>query len=217
MTIVINVKKLLISSFIIGILITGLHLYFNIFSPTFVKKPYIEKPSIKAPSNDVLQEELVVTNDHIEYLANEIGAYKLHKVPFSEDYPELEFRVSDYDKVFTIKIIDGTPESSPGEADNPDLVIYGMQEDIVDILSSGNINDAIVNKIEQGRIGLDVKADEKTLALKGYMSIYNALKSKNDITAQAVKELEPAPFSIWTATLLLVYVVFFVEFFFRKQ
>ena len=202
--------------FVVG----SLHIYFNILSPTFVKKTHLEKPFIPENIDEykIFKEgEEIITDEHIEFLTNEIGAYKLHSDPITKEPPEMEFRITDTNQIFTIKIVDGKPKSTPGEADNPDIKIYGKQIIILEILSSDDLNSKIVEKAESQEIGLNVLADEKTLALKGYKAIYDAFTKNNQITGNVVEKIKPGPYHTWTKTILLLYALIFIEIAFVKK
>ena len=153
--------------FILGI---GYFYFFQI-SPTFVNKPTLEKPS-----QDFL------TENHIEFLLNELGAYKLHKDPFTGEPPYIEIVADEISYYITVennnvKIIDSC---------EPDLRIYGSTEVLLNIFQSQNLEAEITNLFLQGDLSIEILADEKTLALKGYKTIYDAV-SENEVTGNVVK------------------------------
>ena len=82
-------------------LILGIgYMYFFQISPTFVNKPQLEMPN-----QDFL------TENHVEFLLNELGAYKLHKDPFTGEPPYMEVVADDVSYYNTVennkvKIID---------------------------------------------------------------------------------------------------------------
>lgn len=164
-------KKLFSFLILLAILIcAGAFFYFSQLSPSFVPKPTIEKPVMVQST-----EEFQVQEEQISYLMSSIGAYKLQKIPFSSNYPEMEVLITDSDEVFTVKVMDNQVTTTIGEADNPDLRITGDKQTVYDILKSDSMKDALLVKYRKGLIQIDLLKNDKELMLKGYKAIYDAL------------------------------------------
>lgn len=152
-------------------LILGIgYMYFFQISPTFVNKPELEMPN---------QEFL--TENHVEFLLNELGAYKLHKDPFTGEQPYIEVVSEDVSYYITVennqvKVIDYC---------QPDLKIYGKPDVLLQMFQSKNIEEEITRLFLDGDLSIEILADEKTLALKGYKTIYDAV-SENELTGNVV-------------------------------
>jgi hypothetical protein len=168
--------------FIILLLALG-YFYFFELSPTFVNKPQMEKP-------DNLAETINIDFTHISYILNELGAYKLHEDPFTGEKPVIELQVEDTGQEFFVQIDDEKfSEIGAGKAD---IKISAKKETILGLFA-GSIDKGVVSAVAEGSMKLEVISDEKTLALKGYKSIYDSLKN-NAITGNVPGALNPVSF-----------------------
>ena len=59
---------------------------------------------------------------------------------------------------------------------NEDIIIKGSQDTIVNILNSNNIQTAVKEANNNNKINVELVSDMKTLATKGYLSIYDTIK-----------------------------------------
>ena len=151
--------------------------YYFVIAPNLVSKPSIEKPSLPADSLEKIKEgEKVIAAEYINYLINEIGAYKLRKPLGAKNLPIIEFVVTDTNERFYSYIKDNKPITKEGNAKNEDIIIKGNQETILSILSSSNVIQAIKQANNNNEIQVELVADMKTLAAKGYLSLYDTLK-----------------------------------------
>jgi len=157
----------------LGLLFIG-YVYFFEISPTFVKKPNMERPS--QIDEDLSEEEII-------YVLNEMDAYKLHDNPLTSEPAIIQFDVVDGDtKIIQIKDNDFLVIES-GE---PDIIISGEEESLISILRSEDIEKAMIELYLSGNVGLEILADESTLALKGYKSLYDKFSSNNKITGEVI-------------------------------
>jgi len=151
--------------------------YYFVIAPNLISKPLIEKPSLPEDGLTRIQEgEQVIGSDHINYLINEIGAYKLKKPFGTKNYPIMEFVLTDVNKVYYGYVNDHKPTTKKGNAKNQDIVIRGTQETIFNILNSNNTLIAVKEAKDNGEIDVELTADMKILAAKGYLSIYDTLR-----------------------------------------
>ena len=151
--------------------------YYFVIAPNLVSKPFIENPSLP---DDVLTRiragEQVIFSDHINYIINEIGAYKLKK-PFREDnYPIMEFVLTDIGVRYYSYVKDHVPFTKEGNAKNEDIVIKSSQETAYNMLKSENTRAAVKEANNNGDLEVEMTADMKLLAAKGYLSIYDKVK-----------------------------------------
>ncbi len=151
--------------------------YFFVISPNLISKPLIPKPTLPDDPLQLIQAgEQVIGTEHINYIINEIGAYKLKKPLGTKSYPIMEFEVTDVGMVFYGYVDNHKPITKIGNAKNEDLVIKGTQETILEILNSDNTILAVKDAKDNGKIQVELTADMKLLAAKGYLSIYDTLK-----------------------------------------
>lgn len=160
-------KKIILVAVLI-ILGAGLYSYFFIFSPTFVEKPFMEKPM--PPNADE-----PVSTQHINWIINELGAYRLHNDPTTGEPPVLELKVTDSEEVFTITTENNVPASTEGAAQNPDIRITATRVVVIKLLTTEDVNKEIIELYNEGNVGIELLKGQATLALKGYKGIYDEL------------------------------------------
>jgi hypothetical protein len=156
----------MVSGRIIGItaallIVVGFAIYFTIISPV-VEKPNIPKPEFTGEVETV----------HVQWLVNELGAYKIHASPTGEE-AIMEFVVDN--STFTVTNEEGVPEVVEGSADDPDIRITADQQEFIQIFTSEDLNAEVITLYNQGEIGLEILGDETDLALKGYLGVYEEL------------------------------------------
>lgn len=151
--------------------------YYFVIAPNLISKPFIEKPSLPEDALERIRAgEHIIGSKHINYIINEIGAYKL-KNPFgTRKYPIMEFVLIDVGKRYYSYVKDHMPLTKEGNAKNEDIVIKGSQETAFNILKSDNIKKAVKDANNNGELQVELISDMKTLATKGYLSIYDNLK-----------------------------------------
>ena len=118
----------------------------------------------------------MIDSEHINYIINEIGAYKLRNPFFSDNYPIMQFELTDIDAVYYSYVKEHKPVTKLGNPKNEDIIIKAGQETALNILQSENIIAAVKEAKDNGEIEVELVADMKELAAKGYLSIYDALK-----------------------------------------
>ena len=151
--------------------------YYFVIAPNLVSKPFIEKPSLPEDwSAKVSAGASVVNSSHINYIINEIGAYKLRKMLWTKDYPIMEFLLTDVDERYYSFVKDNMPVTKLGNAMGENIVISGTQQVVFEILESDHVMLAVREANNNGKIQVELISDMKTLAKKGYLSIYDNLK-----------------------------------------
>jgi len=163
------IKKWKIISVSVAILfvLIGLYAYFFIISPAFVSKPNMEKPEMNM-SNDSLQQG-VVKSEHLIFLLNEMGAYKLHN-SITGGKPLISFSLNNQQYYFTIKNNNIIPAV---DLSNPDIKIETDSNTVIQIYNSTNIEETVLTNYNNGNIKVQLLTDIATLALKGYKSLYD--------------------------------------------
>ena len=154
--------------------LAGGYFYFFVLSPTFIEKPYMEKPSLYVENASTREE--VIKEEHIRYLVNEMGGYRLHNDPISKTPAEFEFFVNDFNKTYAIRTSENNILVWVGALENPDGRVYTKQETVIRIFLSSNFKKELVRYVKEGKIRAELIADETTLALKGYKTVYDEFK-----------------------------------------
>lgn len=151
--------------------------YYFVIAPNLISKPFIENPSLP---EDALQRiragEHIIGAEHINYIINEIGAYKLRRTFWTRKYPIMEFVLTDIGKRYYSYVKDHVPITKEGNAKGEDIVIKGSQETAFNILESETTLAAVKKANNEGEIQTELVANMKLLATKGYLSIYGTLK-----------------------------------------
>ncbi|MBI2076466.1 MAG: hypothetical protein HYT72_04430 [Candidatus Aenigmarchaeota archaeon] len=159
-------KKIIVLAVIIVLAAVISYFYFGIVSPV-VPKPLVSKP--------VLAENQEIKTEHVNYVVNELGAYKLH--PSLSGEPA-EIEVVSAGKLFTITTQDGKTATKEGKAANPDIRITAPPAAFVRLFSAADITAEISKLYSDGLIEVALLKDQATLALKGYKGIYDELQQK---------------------------------------
>ena len=159
-------KKFIALAVVIVLIAIGTYFYFGVISPV-VPKPVVSKLA--------LTENQEVKPEHVNYVVNELGAYKLH--PSLSGEPA-EIEVVSAGKLFTITTQDGKTVTKEGKATNPDIRITASPEAFVKLFSTTDIKAEISKLHNDGSIKVDLLKDAATLALKGYKGVYDELQPK---------------------------------------
>lgn len=151
--------------------------YYFVIAPNMISKPFIEKPLLPDDALEKIGEgETVINTEHINYMVNELGAYKLHKSFGTKNYPVMEFVLIDTNEKFYSYVVDNKPITKEGNPKNEDIIIKGSQETIVNIFESDNFVEDVEEAVTNNEIAVGLTADMKTLATKGYLSLYDFSK-----------------------------------------
>ncbi|MEA2036638.1 MAG: hypothetical protein U9O94_03965 [Nanoarchaeota archaeon] len=151
--------------------------YYFVIAPTMIQKPFVMKPALPSDALERVENgEQVIKQDHINYLINELGAYKLHKPFGKEDPPVIEFVITDIGQRYYTYVNKNEPVTKKGNPKKEDIIIKGSQKTIINILESNGITAAVKEAEQNGEIIVELKSDMKTLATKGYLSIYDNIK-----------------------------------------
>ncbi|MBU0757656.1 MAG: hypothetical protein KKF44_06305 [Nanoarchaeota archaeon] len=202
------------------ILVLGVIFYYFVLSSATAKKPILEKPEIT--EMDKNSKVIEVKEEVIDYVSNELGAYKLHSDPATGNIPEIEFIVSDTKEIFTVMVIDGITKTEKGEAVKPDIRLTASKDILFQLVESDDFERAIYDMVSESKVGIQILADEKTLALKGYKAIYDTISAAasegNMLTGNAVSKLAIVEFTGITklGILLTLFLILELFFFYEK-
>ena len=151
--------------------------YYFVIAPNMISKPFIEKPTLPEDGlSRIKSGEQIIGAEHINYLINEIGAYKLRKKFGTKNYPIMEFLLTDINVRYYSYVKDNMPVTKKGNAKDEDIIIKGSQEVAFNVLGSDDTSIAVKEAKDKGDIEVEIVSDMKTLAVKGYLSIYDTLK-----------------------------------------
>lgn len=114
-----------------------------------------------------------INEDFISYILNEIGAWKLHKSPFTLKDPVINIKVGD--KKF-YSTLGGSIKTYSGFSDKADLIFYIDKNDLIDAIMSKNPKEVFSNSVKSGRSSVELLASEVELFSKGYTDLYDSLK-----------------------------------------
>ncbi len=162
-----------VGGFVALVIFGGLIFYFTQINNVFVEKPDIPKPDIDIEYLLANPGTQVIFDEHIRYVTNELGSYKLHES--GDEDAIIVFYMSDIDKELTLiqdyadsEVVEETPV-------NYDVRISGEQLDVAELIESDDLSADMGWKVEDGSIQVELNSDMGTLALKGYLAIYDEL------------------------------------------
>lgn len=198
----------------IAFLALGILAYLFIISPAFVEKPQLDKPLV---SKSVAPGVALIDSSHIEYVLNELGAYKLHQNPLSGDLPEIEIVLTDTRQAFTAIVENNVVRVRPGAAASPDARITASQDAVVMLATAegeAQFNPRaaqLLREREQRGYAGELLTDERDLLLKGYLALYREKQGvieSSGITGSVIAELPLAGF-VLIGTYVLVLILWF--------
>ncbi|MAH48334.1 hypothetical protein CMI37_21090 [Candidatus Pacearchaeota archaeon] len=124
-------------------------------------------------NNEVHIDDIKVTPEFLSYLLNEIGAWQLHKAPFSSENPIINFQIGD--ETF-YSVVDQTIETNHGLSDNADIQFNTNKQDTIKAMLSETPGEVFKQSIQSGNTQIDLIAGDAKLFSKGYLKLYNSLK-----------------------------------------
>jgi hypothetical protein len=162
-----------VSAFVLLIIFGGMIFYFTQINNAFISKPDIPKPEVDIAYLLANPGTQIIFEEHIVYLSNEFGSYKIHESSGGDAV--IVFYMVDIDTEVALiqnyadsEVVDEIP-------DEYDLRISGEQIVIANLIESDNLGDDMKDSIDAGEIEIEIISDMGTLALKGYLGVYDEL------------------------------------------
>jgi hypothetical protein len=152
---------------IVAVLIVFAFLYFFVVTSTFAMKPSLTKLALASPSD--------IGSGHVNWMLNEVGAYRLHPFLLFGDPPVIESVITDQNRKFTTTVIDNYPTTVEGAAVNPDMRFSMTGADFMTLYAAPDVLAKAQEMRKSGLIKVEILKDEFTMAVKGYKSIYDSL------------------------------------------
>ncbi|MFQ6010009.1 MAG: hypothetical protein ACE5J7_02720 [Candidatus Aenigmatarchaeota archaeon] len=159
-------KKYIVLLIALVIILAVAYVYFFIISPTFVVKPVITKTA--------LGEDIGASN--VNWMVNELGAYKLHSDPLSGEPAVMEIEITDTGEKFAVTIDGNVPSTEESAAASPDIRIKVGSADFTELYKSEDIVTKAVAMQKQGKVQIELLKGMVELAAKGYKAIYDELQ-----------------------------------------
>ena len=116
-----------------------------------------------------------ITTEHVNWVINELGGYKLH--PSLNGEPA-EMEIVSGNSTFSATTQDGKIVTRAGRASNPDIRLIATHDALLRIFSASDIKSELATLYNEGSVTFELLKDEATLALKGYKGIYDELQQK---------------------------------------
>ncbi|MCX6803113.1 MAG: hypothetical protein NTY48_00925 [Candidatus Diapherotrites archaeon] len=162
--------RMVVLIIILIVIIIAFFGYFFVLSPSFVAKANISKTPLISSAE--------IDNSHINWILNEVGAYKLHSnMYFSGEPAVIESVITDQNKVFTTTINNNVPSTISGPAVNPDLRFTMTAINFARLYATSDILSNAQKMRKSGEINIEILKEVSALATKGYKSIYDSLPS----------------------------------------
>lgn len=172
-------KKLLIAVLLIiliFILIVGYILYYVLIEQDYDNLYSGSGGTLANPARGLSLQEAVEKFDEsfVYYLLVNIKAYNLHSPLFSSDKPIIVLFVDE--DIYNAEISDGKIDVKIGEVEKKDIIIRTTKEEAVKMIYDKTY---IFNSFKNRGSIVEFVADKSTLALKGYLKLYEMLSSDN--------------------------------------
>ena len=135
------------------------------------------KPEIQNPIGENTGSEIIINEQHLSYLLNEIGAYKLHNPPLSSNTPKINLLVDEQE--FKAEVEDTYSKVEEGYWENPDINIIIGRSEVIKAITSTNIQEYMKTSIASGKTSIELVAGYTELFSKGYLSLYQDLTGKS--------------------------------------
>lgn len=152
---------------IVAIVIIFALLYFFVVTSAFVMKPNLTKPTLTSSSD--------IGSDNVNWMLNEVGAYKLHPYLLFGEPPVIESVITDQNRKFTTTIINNYPTTVGGAATNPDMRFSMNSVDFMTLYAASDVLAKAQEMRKAGLIKVDILKDDFTMVVKGYKAIYDSL------------------------------------------
>ncbi len=168
-------KKIFVFLFVLAVIIfIVLSIYLFVLNKE-VEKPFLENPSIGENFSDY--DSITLNKDYFIFILNEIEFYKAHNSPMNGEIPLVLVWISDTNQTFNFSVKNGEIIYLEKNNINPDLGIVTNKETVIKIIKSRDIIQEVKNNFNIGTFYAKLMKDEKTLALKGYLPIYQKFMS----------------------------------------
>jgi hypothetical protein len=145
--------------------------YFFIFD-LIRTAPQQTNQQIQQAQQDIQMQNL--TPSVISYLLNQIGASGLHKNTFTREKPTICVKVEGKEYY---SVIDGGINTKDVSCTNQDIDIVSSKQEVLNVVLSSDPKTAVKDSVSSGKTQLKVIASQTNLFAKGYLSLYNSLKS----------------------------------------
>ena len=152
---------------IAAVLIFVAFLYFFVLTSAFAMKPNLTKPVLSSPSD--------IGTDHVNWMMNEMGAYKLHPYLMFGEPPVIESVITDQNGKFTTTVRNNYPTTVEGAANSPDIRFSMNSADFMILYAAPNFLAKAQEMRKSGLIKVEILKDDFTMAVKGYKAIYDSL------------------------------------------
>lgn len=136
-------------------------------------KPDISNPIEENPNKT----EIVIEESHLSFLLNEMGAYKLHNPPLSNEKPRINIIVDE--SSFKAEIDKGYANVEKGSFENPDIIIKTSREEVIGAITSLKIKEYMKNSVTTGKTSIKLESGYTELFSKGYLNLYQDLTGKS--------------------------------------
>ena len=164
------VLSLIFSIIVVLIVILAMFLVYALSNPNY-EKSKIDKP---------LEEE--ITEQHISYILNELGAYKLKS--YLGNTPKIEVVVDE--EKFNSEITNGVIKTKRGEIENEGITITTAKDEVIESVKSLDTKNYIKQSIASGKTSIELKASYSILFAKGYLTLYKEITGKS-LTGSVIK------------------------------
>jgi len=151
-------------------------------NPIILKNPIKNIINSNKDVNGKINEQLVINqgvkefnSEYINYILFALGVGNLHKSLIGYGNPVIEFHLDN--KIWNSELVDNILTTKLGTNENKDLIIIMSKEEAVNALLSTDIKIFMKTSVTNGNTQINVIAGNVELGSKGYLEMYDNLKS----------------------------------------
>ena len=145
-----------------------------------------EQSGIKINETQLIEQaELEFNKDYINYVLYAMSAWRLHKMPLSNDVPKIRVIIEDRtystQEVYNSEVIKGEIKTYVGDINNPDIIINTFKREVIGAMLSKDMTEFMKQSVGNGNTKIEMLANKLKLAGKGYLQMYK------DITGEDIE------------------------------
>ncbi len=177
----------LIIVLIVAIFASALLYVFQVRSVGATKET-LEKPTLATDAN--------IETQHIAYILNELGAYKIHPSFFGGKDPLILVWITNTGQKFRATLVSEKLDVAQGDADEYDIIVALDEKTFREVYAADDPLALAKDKVERKRISIDKGAKDLQMLLRGYAAF-----------KETIFPPETALFFFTSAQLKAIYVV----------
>ncbi len=134
---------------------------------------YINPMVVMSIDEKMLDYEDEITEDHINYLLNELEVYKLHNPPLSKDTPKVEVKIDD--EYWGVEVVNNEFITTRGRTEQADIQLVTTKQEVINSLNSDDTTAYLRDSFARLDSWVELNAGFTRLFFKGYYGLYKKM------------------------------------------